>query len=214
MLIIILFLIKILLIFINKQFNKNIKNTKLFIYLWGNSGSGKTHILKACSYKAQQKSQQCEYIDCKKNNLLTLNKTLDWLCIDNIEYLDKKRQVDLFNICNNAKKGQFNLLVSSAFQPNNIPIILPDLKTRLNLATLFNLKKLNDEQIVTILKDKYIKKGIAINDKVYYYLINNEKRDIQFLFIIIDYAINLALQNKKIVSIELIKQVLQDGQTN
>ena len=197
---------------LKNEFN-NPKST--FIYILGQNASGKTHILKSCINLAQINNIPSKYLDCKTSLLdNTIDNNLKWLCIDNIEALSKDSQLVLFDIYNKSIANNLKIILSSRIQPNNLQGIIKDLTTRLNLANIINLNPLSDEQILSVLKEKYLAKNIAINDKIFYYLLNNYQRNIGFLFSLLDYIVQIAIQNKTKISIRLIKNILQDEKNN
>ena len=67
-----------------------VNQTETQIFIWGESGLGKSHLLRACCDKAQQVDKASFYFDFNINqlpepDLLTGLEQFDVVCLDNIE---------------------------------------------------------------------------------------------------------------------------------
>ncbi|SMM98854.1 DnaA regulatory inactivator Hda (Homologous to DnaA) [uncultured Candidatus Thioglobus sp.] len=178
------------------------------IVLSGDKSSGKTHCLQGCTFAAMEAQLNAVYIDAEEEipkGLIADLSTSDWVCIDNIEYLDDAQQQELFDLYNQIKHTQTKLIVSVNQLPDNF---LKDLKTRLSLAVNYTLEILTDQQKITILQSKMKDKNINIDSKIYAYLFKYYSRDLSELLKAIDKLDKVSLQQKNSITIPLIKQVL------
>ncbi len=194
-----------------KQELKN--NTTNFIYLWGNSSSGKTHLLQASALAAIDNNKKVAYLDFNKPivdiNLLDMIN-FDLICLDNIDNLNDKEQRELFELYNKVKLSTSKLIVSAKRPPKELEFSINDIKTRLSFALTFHLKNPNDEEKKIILEKKATAKGLIIKNNIYKYLLNNQNRDLKFLLKIIDKIDKKSIQEKKPITLNLLKQVLAD----
>lgn len=198
---------KQILSFIDKLFiNKN----SSVVYIVGEKSSGKTHLLQGITFAALNQNLNAFYLDCKQDltnysmeNIINVN----WLCIDNIEFLPKNNEQILFDFYNNIAQTNIKLIISSNYLPKELNI-LADLKTRLSLAYIFNLENLNDEQKIIIIKEKMANKNIKIDEKIFHYLFKYFSRDIQKVLAKIKELDTKSLQQKNKISIAFTKKFI------
>lgn len=185
-------------------------NNNLKLYVYGSSGSGKTHILKAVVLKAIEMDIQSVFIDCKEDipdYLLDIIKDLKWLSIDNIGSINASQQHILFDIYNIAAQANVNIISSADLPPKNLNII-KDIKTRLSLANVFSLDALNDIQIQQVLNHRMQENSILVDEKVYKYLFKYYSRDIKILLKALDSLDKASIESKQNISIFLVKKTL------
>jgi len=180
------------------------------IYVYGGPGSGKTHLLQAVIFYAMEQNQAAVFIDCKEeipDYLVEVVADLDWLSVDNIGSVDVAQQHILFDLYNRARQSNVNIVVSGPSLPSELDL-MKDLKTRLNLATVFPLEALNDEQTKEALNNQMSERNMSIDEKVYSYLFKHYSRDISQLLEATDRLDEVSMQAKQSISIPLAKKVL------
>ncbi|MEO7344483.1 MAG: DnaA/Hda family protein, partial [Methylotenera sp.] len=91
-----------------------------FIYLWGEAGSGKSHLLQAC-------------------------KALNAHIADDVHLLNAEAQIDLFNTYNQLKEAGGILITAGLHAPNQMGL-RDDLATRLAWGLVYQLQPLNDAE--------------------------------------------------------------------
>lgn len=116
------------------------------LYLFGDVGSGKTHLLTAMhkAYLATQKSaifiSLAEFLHTDPQALSGL-EMFRLIIIDDIHLAIRHRdwQEALFHLINRARRQECQLLYSATIPPNELEFELPDLITRLSQAPSFAL---------------------------------------------------------------------------
>ena len=180
------------------------------VYVYGGPGSGKTHLLQAVIFSAIEQNKTAVFIDCKDeipDYLVEIVSGLDWFSIDNIGCVNENQQHLLFDLYNRARQGNVNIIVSGLSLPADLQM-MKDIKTRLNLATVFQLEALNDEQTKKALNSQMSERNMIIDEKVYSYLFKHYSRDIGLLFEAIDRLDEASMQAKQGISIPLAKKIL------
>ena len=71
-----------------------------FLYIWGEPGSGKSHILQAWVGQAIQSGQSAIYVDVGITPLTDAVADIDYIAIDQVEKLNDDEQAVLFYIFN------------------------------------------------------------------------------------------------------------------
>ncbi|BBB22342.1 DnaA-homolog protein [Abyssogena phaseoliformis symbiont OG214] len=193
--------------FVNQLF---IQKDSVVVFISGVKSSGKTHLLQGCAFSALDKRLNIVFIDIKQElpkEVISDLAPVDWICIDNVDYLSIVQQEALFDLHNRIKLTSTKLIVSASGLPSELNL-LKDLKTRLSLAVAFTLEALNDEQKILIIERKMADKNININSKVYHYLFKVFSRDLNDVLNIISVLDEASLQKKSDISIPFVKQTL------
>ena len=101
-----------------------------FIFVWGEAGSGKSHLLKAWVAQAQSRGLKAEYVDASKDGLGNWLFDLDCVAVDQIELLSVSEREDLrtrmafclvYEIKPLSEEEKFDALVGMA-RARQIPI--------------------------------------------------------------------------------------------
>ena len=122
------------------------------VYLFGASGSGKSHLLYAACVQAQEQgltSQLLTLDDCRllSPRLLDDLEQLDLVCLDNIQAIvgDISWQTAVFDLYNRMLEQGKALIIVGNESPSQLGLQLADLVSRLQACTAFQLRLLTDE---------------------------------------------------------------------
>jgi len=159
-----------------------------FIYLWGETGSGKSHLLKAC----------------KAQNLTVM---------DDVHLLDNDAQIALFNTYNQLKDsnfaGQAGTLITAGLHAPNQMGLRSDLATRLAWGLVYQLHPLNDAEKALALQNHATERGMRLPTEVVDYCLRYLQRDLSTLMAILDTLDEWSLTTKKPVTVPMLRQLLQ-----
>ena len=160
-----------------------------FIYLWGESGCGKTHLIEACNTLAQSAS-------------------LNMIGVDDVHLLAEDEQVALFDLYNQLRESGGILVVSGNGAPGQMGL-RDDLATRLAWGLSYHLHPLSDEEKIQALKNHATARGMKLPDDLLDYCLRHLRRDMPNLIATIDALDEWSLTSKKAVTLPLLKQLLQ-----
>jgi DnaA family protein len=180
------------------------------IYVYGGTGRGKTHLLQGAISRALAKKKNGMYIDCNEpmpEHVIDYIDQLDWIGIDNINIIDSQQQHLFFDLYNRAKLAGVSMLVSGQTLPSSLTI-MNDLKTRLGLATVFELEELNDDSTKAVLMNQMSERNLTIEPKVYEYLFKHYSRNVNTLISAINLLDQASLQSKQVITIPFVKKTL------
>ena len=178
-------------------------NTR-FVYLWGEAGAGKSHLLRATA----QRVAGAIYIDAATDTLPFPLAPDAALIVDNVTALDGEQQIRLFDHYNTLKEGQGRLLAAGSLPAMLLPL-RDDLTTRLGWGLVYQLKSLSEPDRIAALKRHAYQLGFELNDDVADYLLRYTKRDLGSLTRLLEQANQHALSLKRQVTIALVREVLQ-----
>jgi len=187
------------------------------IFLWGQSGLGKSHLLQACCQQAQSLQLSSFYfalssLELPDPELLTGLDKFDVVCFDNIEHIagNQAWELGFFNFFNLHRDQGHTLILSAACPPNEIAIQLPDLKTRLNWGLTLKIQPLCDTDRITALIFKAGQMGFEISPQAGRFLLTHYDRDLSSLWALLTKLDRASLAAKRKLTIPFLKQILNE----
>ena len=187
-----------------------------FFYLWGNKGSGKSHLLKGvCQhYLAQQRPAL--YVPLNKAQYFSpaVLENLEQqalVCLDDLQAVigNAEWEVAIFDLINRVRETGRTLLIMSADQsPVNLPVQLPDLASRLTWGEVYQLAPLNDKQKIDVLQKAAYQRGIELPDETANFLFKRLERGMKTLFNALEKLDQASLQAQRKLTIPFVKEIL------
>lgn len=160
-----------------------------FIYLWGEHGSGKSHLLKAALADAKQPE-------------------LELVCVDDVHALSAGEQIRLFDTFNQLKETGGVLITAGSAAPTQMDL-RDDLATRLAWGLTYQLHPLTDDEKAQALRNHAQARGMRLPDEVLDYCLRYLRRDMPTLIATIDALDEWSMSQKKPVTVPLLRKLLQ-----
>ena len=192
------------------------------LYMWGESGSGRSHLLHALCSEMDDKGLDIAYIPLNHFQGMTLDifenmENMSLVCIDNIEAIagNKKWEKALFDFYNRWQDNAANeplgasLILCASGLPKDIGIELADLVSRFEWGTCYHLIPLNDEDKLGALQLRSQLKGMKLPVDVGRFLLNRLSREMDMLLNTLDRLDNASLEAQRKLTIPFVKEVLQ-----
>jgi len=174
------------------------------LYLWGESGSGKSHLLQAVVEQARASGQPAIYARG------SVPEALPVVAVDDAESLNDAAQIALFELYNKMRENGGMLLVSGAAAPAQLRL-RDDLRTRLGWGLVYQVQGLSDEEKAQALQRHAQARGFILTPEVTQYLLRHGRRDLPALLAVLDALDVHCLRLKRGASVPLLKEVMQAG---
>lgn len=181
------------------------------LYIWGGSGTGKTHLLTASCNLAAESGQRIAYIPAEiiaEDDALLGLEQLDLVCIDNLQHLSGDGERALFNLINDIRTMDGRLILSSDKAPFELDINLADLVSRLSWGPVFQLIRLDDAGIRCAFKLRAESFGLQLPNEVADYILYRQTRDMQILGENLKQLLDAASILKRRLTVPFAKEVL------
>jgi len=185
-----------------------------FIYLWGRSGIGKTHLLQAACRAAAARGAGCAYLPLRQFGEIPLAildglEDLGLVCVDDIQCVAgyKDWETALFHLYNRLRDGGAHLIISADAAPAAVGIALPDLASRLAWGLVLQLMPLDDYSKRVALQLRARARGFELPDSVARYLLRRSPRDMPALFELLDRLDQASLAAQRKLTIPFVKKV-------
>lgn len=172
------------------------------LYVWGETGSGKSHLLQAAVGCARAAGQPAVYA-CG-----AVPEAAQVVAVDDVEKLDDAAQVDLFALYNRMRESGGMLLVGGTQAPAYLSL-RDDLRTRLGWGLVYQVHALNDAEKAQALQQHAQARGFALPHEVTTYLLRHGRRDLPALLATLDALDEHCLRLKRAASVPLLKEVMR-----
>ncbi|MCF7520774.1 DnaA regulatory inactivator Hda [Neisseria sp. ZJ106] len=184
-----------------------------FLYVWGEEGSGKSHLLQAWVAQALDAGKAAVYVDAAAMPFTEAAFDAEYIAIDQVERLDHEEQALLFAIFNRFRNsGKGCLLLSSEFTPQQL-IIREDLRTRMAYCLVYEVKPLTDQEKIDALVSMAAAKQVGIDAEIFEYLLKHWRRDMDSLVKMLDTLDDYAVMIGKRMTLPLLRQLLKQQET-
>lgn len=178
------------------------------LYIWGESGAGKSHLLTASEGKLNQESA-VYFVNAREEMLPQHIEGNAALLVDNVESLDAEQQIVLFDHYNTLRDGGGRILVSGTLPPMLLAL-RDDLTTRLGWGLIYQLKSLSDEDKIAALQRRARHLGFELHRELAEYLLNHAARDLPNLYRQLEAINEMALSKQRQITLPLIREALKN----
>lgn len=184
-------------------------------YLWGDSGTGKSHLLQALCHAAGDRGEPAVYLPLRRASEFpfeALNglEAVSVVCLDDVDaiagQLDWERT--LLQLFERIHASGGALAVTAARPPGETGLRLPQLGSRLSWGMTFQLRPLDDAQRLRALDLRARRRGMALNSDVLRYLVRHYGGDSHTLFQALEQLDQASLIAKRRLTIPFIRSVL------
>lgn len=169
------------------------------LYLWGNSGLGKTHLMKAVGYRIKENYPEktvlyttCEeftnaFVACMNNSsyesFRNKYRTVDVLLIDDIQFLIGKEgtQTEFFNTFEALITSGKQIVITSDKAPKNLTELDNRLTSRFQSGILMDIQPPDFETRKAIFISKLEHDNIVLSDDIINYVCENVTRNVREL---------------------------------
>jgi DnaA family protein len=161
------------------------------VYLWGEAGSGRSHLLRAAAAAAAPEREL--------------------VVADDVDALDEPAQIALFNAINRAREGRGAVLAAGKAPPGQLAL-REDLRSRLGWGLVYQLKALTDEDKARHLRVEAERRGLRLADEVIWYLLSRLPRDMPSLNSALELLDRYSLAHQRHITLPLVREALKaDG---
>ncbi len=186
-----------------------------FIWLWGKPGSGRSHLLQAACLRAEEQGMRVLYLPLQEcleygPEMLDGVEYCDLVALDDVHLIAGRADWEqaLFHAFNRLRDAGGRLLTSADRAPREVAIELPDLHSRFNLALVFHLQELDDEEKLRALQLRASRRGLFLSDEVGRFLLARLTRSMDALFAALELLDQASLQAQRKLTIPFVKDVL------
>jgi DnaA family protein len=182
-------------------------------FLWGESGSGKTHLLRAVRESLRDQGARVGWIDASTLHPNDYDEHWDAVLLDDCQLYTADQQAAAFNWFVNAQSpahGPARWVLAAADRPPADLRLREDLRTRLGWGHVFQLLALGETERRAVLRRAADERGLFLSDEVMDFMLNRFARDLSSLMALLQQLDAYGLRTKRAVTIPLIKSMLDN----
>ena len=169
-----------------------------FVYLWGDIGAGRSHLLSALGPDASPAEVPA----------WSANRRI--YTVDDVEGLHESQQQRLFVLLNEIRgAGTARFVAVGNAAPMHLEL-RDDVRTRLAWGLVYQVHALSDEEKAHALSAHAVSRGLRLPDEVIDYLLTHMPRDMRTLVAVVDALDTYALSVKKPLTVPLVRHWAED----
>lgn len=180
------------------------------VYLWGASGSGKTHLLRALAAERRAEGERVGWFDAGSRLPWVVDEGWSLIVLDRCDELDGEQQQAAFSLFVQASSLGQQWAAAGRVPPVDLPL-RDDLRTRLGWGHVFALQPLAEAETRAALRREADRRGVFLSDEVMDYLLTRLQRDLKHLMSLLGRLDEFALAERRALTIPLLKKMLSES---
>lgn len=181
-----------------------------FCFLWGAAGVGKSHLLQALSH-ASDTAVYLPLAQLAPHGPACLDglDTCGFLVIDDVQAVAGQRdwEEQLFHLFNALHASGGFICLAADRAPAQLPLLLADLRSRLQLAVVYEVQPLDEAGRLRVLLRCAQQRGIELKEEVAAYLMARSVRGMPDLLAVLDRLDTLSLADKRRITIPYVREI-------
>ena len=200
------------------------------LFIYGNSGLGKTHLLNAIAFQILQAQPEAKikFTTCENfvnEYIASINpnqnsapafrskyRNVDILLIDDIQFLTGKEgtQEEFFHTFEELRNNNRQIIITSDKLPREIPDLEERLVTRFEGGVLSNIQVPNVETRIAILQKKAEMENAVVDNRIIEYIVDNVAVNIRTLEGALQTVISTARISNQPITLELAERTIKN----
>ena len=180
-------------------------------YLWGPSGAGKTHLLRAVQAELNHAGAAVGWLDAEQPEPGPFDERWEVVLLDDVHRYSAVQQHAAFNWfvhATNPGDGHQRWVLAAGDVPPPQLQLREDLRTRLGWGHVYGVQVLDESDRRAVLRQQADERGIFLSDEVMDYMLTRFSRDLGSLVQLLDRLDAYALQTQRAITVPLLKSML------
>ena len=177
------------------------------VFLWGETGSGKSHLTHAFVHAAVKAGLEARYLHASRIHAFDTSM-LQVLALDEVDVLDPDGQLLAFDAVNRLRLAGGVLLATGRLAPADLAL-REDLRTRLGAGIVRQLIPLNDAQKRAALEVHAASRALPVSQEILDYVLSRWARDMRTQIAILDALDRASLALKRPLTLPLVREALK-----
>ncbi len=180
------------------------------LYLWGERGCGKTHLLHASCHSCSELGGSFHYVSFTQPDPLPEPCHIDssaLLCLDDVDRIAGSIdwQQSVLACYEHVINSGGKVVMAADSPPPSLGLQLKDLVSRMTAGGVYRISTLSDNDKIEALRMRAHRRGFKLDESVGQYILRHYKRDASSLFSLLDRLDKESLVEQRKVTIPFIK---------
>ena len=178
-----------------------------FVYLWGATASGRTHLLTATLAALAECGARIAFCADDADLLALDPSSVDAAAVDDVDRLNAAGQGALFRLFNVLREHAGTLIAAGNAPPTRL-MLRADVVTRLAWGLVYEVHALSDPEKAQALAAQAAARGFRLQPEAVQYLLTHARRDMRTLIATVDALDRYSLEAKRPVTLALLRELL------
>jgi DnaA family protein len=185
------------------------------LWMWSAAATGKSHLLQAACAQAGALGRTAAYFPMRERAEFTSGslagcERLSIVCIDDVDLVagDAAWNRALFNLYNGLVEQQGKLVLTAGRAPAGLHWALPDLASRMSASLVLQLRVLEEDDQVEVLRLRAQRRGLELPEETARYLLRRVPRDLRSLCALLETLDVASLASQRRLTVPFIREVL------
>lgn len=188
------------------------------VFIAGARGSGKSHLALATCAQAQAMGRAVHYLPLasaagRMGDALDALHAFDLVALDGVHEVAGMREdeIALFDFHNRMHDAGKPILYTARCWADELPLVLPDLRSRLAQCTRIALLPLDDDGRAQVLRLRAQRRGLELDAAAVDWLLRRTDRDLSSLAALLDRLDRASLAAQRRITVPFLRQTLGDA---
>ncbi len=196
------------------------------LFIYGNSGLGKTHLMYAIGNKTKELHPEMnvlyitgekftsEFIksvrESKMQEFTEKYRTPDVLLVDDVQFIESKEatQEEFFHTFNELFTNNRQIVLTSDRKPSDLTTLTDRLRTRFSQGLIIDISIPTYETRVAILQNKALEYGVKVSDDVLDYIADNVRSNVRELEGVLKSVISKSQFKEIPLTVDFVKETI------
>ena len=196
------------------------------LFIYGNSGLGKTHLIYAIGNKTKELHPEMNVLyitgekftsdfiksvrESKMQEFTEKYRTPDVLLVDDVQFIESKEatQEEFFHTFNELFTNNRQIVLTSDRKPSDLTTLTDRLRTRFSQGLIIDISIPTYETRVAILQNKALEYGVKVNDDVLDYIADNVRSNIRELEGVLKSVISKSQFKEIPLTVDFVKETI------
>ena len=178
------------------------------LYVWGERGSGRTHLLRATSAALRARGIRAPYVADGDELQGEAARGAQALAVDDVDRLDDAAQAALFKRYNDVRENGGIFVAAGSAPPAELRL-REDVVTRLAWGLVYEIHALSDDEKMRALSEHAASRGFGLAPEVSRYLLARSQRDMGSLMATMEALDRYSMETKRPVTVPLVREMLE-----
>lgn len=187
-----------------------------WLFLAGAGKTGKTHLALALCAAAEQARRRAAYLPLvaaagRMREALDALDGNDVVALDGLEKVagNREDEIALFDFHNRARSQGIGVLYTAQAAPDELALVLPDLRSRLQQCARIVLSPLDDAGRAEVLRDRAQRRGLVLENAAIDWMLTRTDRDLSALVQLLDRLDRASLAAQRRVTVSFLRKVVE-----
>ena len=184
------------------------------IYLWGEAGCGKSHLLSAACQAVSAQGYRIAYLTgelASQRDALVGLEQCELVCIDDLQRLAAASELDLCQCIERCRAAEKMLLFAADRPPEALEGVRAELVSLLDLGPRFRLAPLADDALREALRAEVERRSLELGDEVVDYLLRRFEPNMATLRPVIDRLDDVSLSEQRRLTVRLVRHAFEES---